>query len=159
MFSPIRPISALLSVAALIFVAACTSPPAPPETLPDAVVDMWAKAFNAHNAEALAQVYSEDCILMPPGAKALQGRRGVLAFFHDLPRQGMQIAVTNEESEVRGDMAVRRGTYEMKDRDGSTVERGKYLEVWRKQDGQWLLSRDIWNADEKPQITPPSFVR
>jgi ketosteroid isomerase-like protein len=50
-----------------------------------------------------------------------------------------------------GDIGYTSGTYEftMNDASGKPVnERGKYLEVWKKQaDGKWKCVMDIWNSD------------
>ena len=35
------------------------------------------------------------------------------------------------------------GTYEMKDSKGNSKFKGKYLVVWKKEDGNWKLYRDI----------------
>ena len=35
-------------------------------------------------------------------------------------------------------------------------DRGKYIEIWRKQaDGPWKLARDIFNSDLPPAAPPP----
>jgi ketosteroid isomerase-like protein len=34
----------------------------------------------------------------------------------------------------------------MKDASGKQIDRGKYITVWKKQQGQWKLHRDIWNT-------------
>jgi ketosteroid isomerase-like protein len=35
------------------------------------------------------------------------------------------------------------GTYEMKDSNGNTKSKGKYLVVWKQEDGRWKLYRDV----------------
>ncbi len=38
--------------------------------------------------------------------------------------------------------------------DGSkNVDKGKYIVVWKKENGDWKVWRDIWNSDNPP---PPS---
>jgi hypothetical protein len=41
------------------------------------------------------------------------------------------------------------------DAAGKTVETGKYIEVWRRINGKWLMVRDIWNDDAPPGPAPP----
>jgi hypothetical protein len=41
------------------------------------------------------------------------------------------------------------------DAAGKTVETGKYIEVWRRINGKWLMVRDIWNDDAPPPPAPP----
>ena len=58
---------------------------------------------------------------------------------------------TRVEVAKSGDMAYVSGTYEVtvNDASGKPVnDRGKYLEVWKKQaDGKWKCGADIWNSD------------
>jgi ketosteroid isomerase-like protein len=136
--------------------AACTRAP---ETMPETSPDIWVKAFNAGDIQALASVYTENCVLMPPNATSAQGRQGVKAAFHFQLREGFQIGMSTGETEVRGDVAYRRGAYEYKDRHGASTEQGKYLQIWRKFDKVWLLSRHIWNADVRPNIQAPQFIQ
>jgi hypothetical protein len=30
--------------------------------------------------------------------------------------------------------------------EGNLLDRGKYIEIWTKVDGKWLIHRDIWNS-------------
>src|SRR5436309_16109319 len=41
----------------------------------------WAKAYNSGNAEALANLYDEHAVLLPPGAPGVDGRAASKAFF------------------------------------------------------------------------------
>ena len=39
------------------------------------------------------------------------------------------------------------GTFKVNGAGGATVGTGKYLEVWRRAEGKWLMIRDVWNND------------
>lgn len=156
MMTSIRLIPCLLTV----LIAGCTGA-AKQETLPADVQEAKAKAFNAGNAEALVALYTEDCVILQPNDKSMRGHSGVVAVYRTALRQGMKIAVNNEEAEVRGGLAYRMGTYEFTDKNGASMEKGKYIEIWRKQPqtGAWLLSREIWNTDGKPVVTAPTLLQ
>jgi len=55
------------------------------------------------------------------------------------------------EASRSGDLAVSTGTYELTYNDPAgklVTERGKYLEVWRKQaDGTWRMVVESFNSD------------
>ena len=40
----------------------------------------WGKAYNAGEAKAVAALYAEDALFMPPGAPGVKGRAAILAF-------------------------------------------------------------------------------
>ncbi|MFQ5530587.1 MAG: DUF4440 domain-containing protein, partial [Gemmatimonadota bacterium] len=51
-----------------------------------------------------------------------------------------------QEVFVQGDLAYLLGTTNLLSVDGEVVDRGKYVEIWKRREGQWELYRDIWNG-------------
>ncbi|MGH9323091.1 MAG: YybH family protein [Vicinamibacteria bacterium] len=153
-----------MNIAILAFLAACN--PSPPAVLTEAdlaairkVSDDFTKHIVASDWGALMKLYTEDAIVMPPGAPAAQGRAAIEAFLVAFPKvTEMDLAL--EEIEGRGDLAFVRGTYtmtlEIPGAPGPMTDKGKYLEIRRKQaDGSWLLGRDIFNSNSPPPAPPP----
>lgn len=103
----------------------------------------------AKDRDALDAIYTDDAVVMPPGAPTRVGR----SEFSDLvaPLTITDFELKTIEIEGRGDLAYARHTYAWTVRigDGDPMpDRGKALTIWRRQpDGRWLLSRDIWNSD------------
>lgn len=107
----------------------------------------WQSAFNAANVSELASMYAADAVLLPPNANALTGAsisEYFVATFGAI--KGASIHLSTDEIDSSGDIAYRRGTYTISMPDGSTIDRGKYIEVWRLRDGVWIMTRDIWNS-------------
>ena len=48
------------------------------------------------------------------------------------------------DAEIR--RAVEIGQYTLGGADGTTIDQGKYLVVWKNDGGNWKLHRDIWNT-------------
>jgi quercetin dioxygenase-like cupin family protein len=59
---------------------------------------------------------------------------------------------TPTKADVSGDIGYTAGTYEAT--MGGVAEKGKYVEVWKKQGGEWKVMEDIFNAD--PGDTAPT---
>jgi uncharacterized protein (TIGR02246 family) len=118
----------------------------------------WEKAYNGGDAKGVAAQYAEDALLLPPGAPAVSGRAGILAFFTkdiaDSKAAGV-VFVINPKTDVgvSGNLGWESGTYKATVK-GVVVETGKFLSVSRKKDGKWLYFRDTWNADAPP--APPA---
>ena len=115
----------------------------------------WAKAYNAGNAEAVANLYDEQAVLLPPGAPGVEGRAAIKAFFVKDTAESQKAGVafslgSKPDGGVSGDMGWQSGVYAVKDKAGKVVETGKYLSVSRKKGGKWLYVRDAWNADGTP---------
>ena len=70
------------------------------------------------------------------------GRQAIADVFAGL-MQGTQGELRIQEVIVKGDMANLLGIWELK---GATNDRGRYIEVWRRGNGEWLIHRDIFNS-------------
>ena len=46
-----------------------------------AVDQVWVKAYNAGDADGLANLYDENAVLLPPGSPAVNGRAAIKAFW------------------------------------------------------------------------------
>jgi ketosteroid isomerase-like protein len=120
---------------------------------------IWFDYFAKADGDAMAKLYAEDALLMPPGAPAVKGRAGIRTFLgEDAARTkaaGLALksgAVTG--SGVDGDTGWISGTYTVVDASGKTVDSGSYLSVHRRIGGAWLYIRDIWNSDRPPAAAP-----
>jgi uncharacterized protein (TIGR02246 family) len=114
----------------------------------------WEKAYNGGDAKAVAALYAEDALLLPPGASGVRGRAGILEFFArtipDSKAAGAVFALNPKtDVGVSGNTGWESGTYKVTVK-GAIVETGKFLSVSRKKDGKWLYIRDTWNADAPP---------
>lgn len=50
------------------------------------------------------------------------------------------------ELEGHGDTAIEVGKYALLDAKAKTIDAGKYLVVWKREQDQWKWHRDIWNS-------------
>ena len=121
----------------------------------EAVDQAWAKAYNAGNADAVAALYDEQAVLLPPGSPSVKGRPAIRAFFAKDTAESQKAGVTfildpKPAGGVSGNMGWQSGTYVVKDKAGKSLETGKYLSVSVKKGGKWLYVRDTWNADGAP---------
>ena len=117
-----------------------------------AVDQAWLKAYNGGDADAVAGLYDEKAVLLPPGAPAAHGRAAIRAFFvADIAaskKAGVMLHLgPNPDGGANGVMGWASGTYTVTDASGKVVDSGKYLSVSKKEGGKWLYFRDTWNSD------------
>lgn len=112
----------------------------------------WMEAFNAKDLDAMTAFYAEDAVLLPPNAPAIFGRDAVRATIQEMFAAGIAIELEDLEIKVEGDLGYKAGRYRTRGEDGSLVDRGKYIEIWSKVDGSWVLHRDIWNSSVQPAV-------
>lgn len=111
----------------------------------------FARAYNAGDAEALAAMYADDAVLMPPDKPAVSGHDAILAFAREdtagAKQSGLKLEIDAGASGSSGNLGWHSGAFRLKAADGSTAATGKYVEVWERRDGKWVMIRDAWNMD------------
>ena len=121
----------------------------------------WVKAYNAGDAKAISGLYAEHAVLLPPGAPASNGNAAIHAYLAkdmaESAKAGVAFSI-GAESDVgtSGDLGWESGTYAVKAKSGASVEIGKYLTVFKKSGGKWLIIRDTWNSDAPPAPAMPA---
>ena len=97
---------------------------------------------------AMAAIYTEDAAAYPANAEIVSGRPSIQGFWKTVIDSGItDVALNTTEVESSGDLAYESGTYTMKMKDGAVADRGKYVVVWKRVKGQWLIHRDIWTTN------------
>jgi len=105
------------------------------------------EAFNSEDADALAALFSDDAVMLPPNAPAIFGRDAIRADNREaFELVDHAIELEDLEIKIEGDLGYKAGRYRVRNKDDSLIDRGKYIEIWRKVDGQWTIHRDIWNS-------------
>ena len=115
----------------------------------------WAKSFidsvNAKFSEqiasgdssALASHYWPDAELMLDNSEVVKGK-DILNAWGAAIRMGIK-EMTFSTTDITGSptLIIETGNYEIKDEKKSLIDKGKYVVVWEKRNGDWKLYRDI----------------
>jgi len=114
----------------------------------------WSKAAGAKDLEKTVSYYTDDALILPPNLPTIQGKQGARAMWQGMfsvPGFGGGWKATKVEVSRSGDLGWVTGTYELSETDANgrpIIDKGKYLEVWRKQaDGSWKCVADMFNTD------------
>ena len=141
------------TAAAMTPATTATAPaPAADREAVSAVNAAWFKAYNAHDVDAISALYADDAVVSAPGAPSARGAAAIKeAFRKDIAaatKAGISNnAGTSEELGVSGDLAWEWNTYSATDKSGKVVEKGKYVTLFERRNGKWVIIRDIWNSD------------
>jgi ketosteroid isomerase-like protein len=86
-----------------------------------------------------------------PSVPAVIGRDSIRAFFYAGGNNG-EAVIELPIGSVYGneDLVVEDGTYNFPDGKGGSVDKGKFIALWKQEDGKWKLYREIWNTDLPP---------
>jgi ketosteroid isomerase-like protein len=123
-----------------------------------ALSDAWENALNAGDIEALAALYADDCVLMPPNEELMTGREAAALEFGEMIAAGQTGELETIKVVAAGGVGYHAGTYAVRASDGVVVDRGKYLEGWQKIGNEWKIVHDIWNSDWAPYAAATTFV-
>ncbi|KAA9338339.1 SgcJ/EcaC family oxidoreductase [Hymenobacter busanensis] len=125
---------------------------APTDTIVDEIRQINARfenTFSRGDASGMASLYTAEGMLLPAGSDAVQGQAAIGSYWQQVMNQGFSRVElhTVEVDHVGRDAAVELGTYHMRDAANQVLDQGKYIVVWKQEDGEWKLQRDIWNSN------------
>jgi uncharacterized protein (TIGR02246 family) len=116
------------------------------------LADRWVAAYNRHDRDALAALYTEDARLMVHGSPTVVGRDSIEAFWAADFGAGDPLTLLTVTNSVTGtDMMLVHGDYRVIDRqDGALLGAGRFAHVWSLDGREWRLDRDLWNQPWEP---------
>jgi ketosteroid isomerase-like protein len=154
----------------VLLLAACNNESSTNETVADeskrdtvdyrASIDETNKAFTAaalkgDSAAFVSTFYHPDANIYAPNEPVMDAKK-TASMMTQFPKMGVTEFNLNTKELYEGDETVTEvGTYEMGD-GKKTVDKGKYMVVWKKDGDKWKLFRDIWNSDNPYSPPPPA---
>jgi uncharacterized protein (TIGR02246 family) len=121
----------------------------------------WSKAAGAKDLDATMAFYADDAVVMPGDAPIVNTKQAIRDMWTPMMAQDISVSWQLNQAEVAqsGDLGYARGVYQLVTKDATgktTTERGKLLEVWKKQaDGKWKCVIDNFSADTPPAPSAP----
>jgi uncharacterized protein (TIGR02246 family) len=120
-----------------------------------AVADAYTKAALAGDAKAIAALYTEDAVEMPPHEAMVKGRPAILQYYEKQFGMGSKMntfTVTHLETYAAGDRAYDVGTYTQsvtpKGATAPVDDTGKYTVILKRVGNAWLVAYAIYNSDQ-----------
>jgi uncharacterized protein (TIGR02246 family) len=123
---------------------------------PESSQACWQPAFEAGDADAVAQCYAPDAVMWLPGAPMMKGREAIRTGYADFfAASTIKSARLNELGKVsHGNEASSWGTFTVvtvSKKDGKeATESGRYTDVSRRINGRWQYLVDHASDDPAP---------
>jgi uncharacterized protein (TIGR02246 family) len=121
----------------------------------------WSKAAEAKDLSATLAFYADDAVVMPGDAPIANTKQAIRDLWAPMMAQDISVSWQANQVEVAqsGDLGYAIGTYQLVTKDAagnSSTERGKLLEIWKKQaNGKWKCAVDNFSADAPPAPSAP----
>ena len=113
----------------------------------DAVNRAFEAAMAAGDAAGLAGVYTTNGSVLPTNSPTITGRDDLVKFWQGILDAGIaNVALTTVELEEHGETAIELGEFVLKTADGSIADSGKFIVIWKLEDGEWRWHQDIFNS-------------
>lgn len=111
----------------------------------------FVKAFNKGDLETALNVYSNDAIILPPNTDMMKGIKAITTYWKAALEMGVKEAKleTVDAIPMGNETAYEIGRYTLKiqPKNGQEfTDKGKYLMVWKLENGLWKWNIDAWNS-------------
>ena len=109
-------------------------------------IEAFTAAYNAKDANAVAEFYTEKGALLPPRSAPLVGRRNIADHYQRAFKNGvgnLRYKVV-EIDQVGPNAVIEIGETLVK--LGENTIRGRSIHVWKNVDGNWSLARDMYHV-------------
>ncbi len=104
-------------------------------------------AFNGGDAAGVAALYTENGQILPPNSPFVTGTQAIQGFWQAVMDMGIKEAKLEiVETEGHGDTATEVSKFTLYGEGGQVLDKGKYIIIWKQENGQWKLHRDIFNS-------------
>jgi ketosteroid isomerase-like protein len=147
----------LILVSAIAVFAACASSTPMSSGDAESAIRRANSEFSANvrtaNAQAIVDnYYAPDAVGMAPNMPALHGREALRQFWTGFLSTGaIDVVLTSDNvSQPSSDVAVEMGHYDLSITPSGAQaikDKGKYLVMWKKENGRWWAVEDIFNSD------------
>lgn len=148
-------LSLLIGVMVLMASLSCTSPQkesvfdlANAKKEIEAANREFIELFAKGDAAGVASFFTADAKSMGPNEPSHEGRRKIQTVYEGFIQSGAnRLALITTAVWGNEDLLAEEGLFTFSDKDGKQLDQGKYIVLWKKEDGRWKLFRDCYNSD------------
>jgi ketosteroid isomerase-like protein/quercetin dioxygenase-like cupin family protein len=111
------------------------------------------------DVDEFVSYFAADATVHAPGTPPVTGSDAIRKTYGEMAgAPGFELSFTPARAVVAssGDLGYTAGTYQMSTAGGS--EQGKYVTTWKKENGEWKVAEDIFNADSAPASAAGAHV-
>jgi len=113
------------------------------------LADQWTEAYNKNDIAAVARIYTDDAVLLPPDAAMIKGREAIQGFWKTEAERATDLKVTVVEVKSLGPAnahAIFTSIVRPKVQPSQQVP-GKGATLLQKSGEEWKIVAQVWNRD------------
>ena len=105
----------------------------------------------AKGATNMSSLYTTEAQLFPPNSDIVKGNTAIGTVWKSVFDSGVKKAkLETLEAQQDGNTIVEVGRYVLYGASDAQLDMGKYIVVWKQENGDWKLHRDIFNTSMPP---------
>ena len=99
------------------------------------------------DSSALAAHYISGALVMPPNSEPIK-ETDIAGFWGSVIRMGVkELKINITDIAGDGNVVAETGSYEMFGAENKSLDKGKYVVVWKKDNGNWKIYRDMFSSN------------
>lgn len=107
-------------------------------------LNIMEQAVSEGDPAKATSIFTEDAFMKFPGMEPLRGREAIEMAHQQMFKQGISgLNVETQEIRTFDNMAYEMGRYELSAGDGTTMDHGSYLTLWKQNGDDWYIFRDV----------------
>jgi len=106
-------------------------------------VKAYQDTYNRGDMDSFGQLFAEDAKAYPPGSDVVEGRDAIVKLWQSYQKDFTDMKLQSVESRQLGEMAYEIGRFTGKYQ--GKPDEGKYMTIWKNDNGTWRVYRDFWN--------------
>ncbi len=108
----------------------------------------FGSGFATGDSAAFASHYTSDACISPSNMPKMCGTQAITAYFNGGYKMGVRgVKITTDEVMGGKDGVIETGMYEMFADKGVSIDKGKFIVIWKEENGKLKMYRDVWNTD------------
>ncbi len=117
---------------------------------------LYGESFATNDSAKFVNSYTSDACIYVSNMPKMCGPQPITAFFNGAYKMGIRnLILTTSEVTGGAEAVAETGSYELHADKGQVIDKGKYIVIWKEENGKWKMHRDIWNTD-MPATAPPA---
>ncbi len=118
---------------------------------------IYGACFATDDSVKFVSCYTADACIFPPNMPKMCGTQAISGFFNGGYKMGIRnLKLITEEVMGGPDAVAEIGKYEVLGDKDASFDKGKFIVVWKTENGKWKMHRDVWNSDNPPPPPPPA---